>query len=356
MLRIAQVAPLIESVPPKYYGGTERVVSYLTEALVRQGHDVTLFASGDSRTAARLDSVIDSALRLHPAALDPLAFHMIQLDRVLQQADDFDVIHFHTDVLHFPLVRYLSTPHLTTMHGRLDLPQLPTLFQTFSHLPLVSISHDQRTPLPFANWQSTVYNGIPAGLYTFNDKPGDYLAFLGRISPEKGIEQAIEIACRSGRQLRIAAKVDKVDEEFFQARVRPHLNHPLVEYLGEISEREKDDFLGNARALLFPIDWPEPFGLTMVEAMAVGTPVIAFRRGSVPEVMREGVSGYIVQTVDEAIAAVNKIDDLSRVRCRQYFEQRFTDQLMATGYLRVYQQLMEPRSLQTATGGVRWSL
>ena len=355
MLRIAQVAPLIESVPPKYYGGTERVVSYLTEALVRQGHDVTLFASGDSRTAARLVPVIDCALRLHPAGLDPLAYHAIQLDRVLQQADEFDVIHFHIDVLHFPLVRYLSTPHLTTMHGRLDLPHLPSVFRAFSQMPLVSISHDQRTPVPFANWQSTVYNGIPAGYYTFNDKPGDYLAFLGRISPEKGIEQAIEIACRSGRQLRIAAKVDKVDKEFFQARVRPHLNHPLVEYLGEINEHEKDDFLGNAQALLFPIDWPEPFGLTMIEAMAVGTPVIAFRRGSVPEVMCDGVSGYIVQTVDEAIAAVNRVKGLSRARCRQYFEQRFSDQVMAKGYLRIYQQLMEPRSLQTAAGGVRWS-
>jgi glycosyltransferase involved in cell wall biosynthesis len=351
MLRIAQVAPLMESVPPKYYGGTERVVSYLTENLVKMGHDVTLFASGDSQTSARLESVVDSALRLHPNNPDPLAYHAMQLDRVLQRADDFDVIHFHVDVQHFPAVRFLTTPHITTLHGRLDLPHLPALFRTFNDLPLVSISHSQRRPLPLANWQATVNNGIPAESYTFNDKPDSYLAFLGRISPEKGIEQAIEIARRSGRQLRIAAKVDKVDEEFFQARVKPHLRHPLVEYLGEIGEHEKDGFLGNAQALLFPIDWPEPFGLTMIESMACGTPVIAYRRGSVSEVMRDGVSGYIVDNSDEAVAAVNKVEAIDRAQCRQYFEQHFSDQAMAKAYLQVYQQLIEAKPIPIPLAG-----
>ena len=339
-MRIAQVAPLYESVPPKYYGGTERVVSYLTEELHRQGHEVTLFASGDSVTAARLVAICHHSLRLDKHCVDPLAHHILMLERVFQNAKEFDVIHFHVDYLHFPLARRHSLVHLTTLHGRLDIPDLQPLYREFPEMPVVSISDAQREPLPWVNWQATVYHGLPQDLYRFRPEPGTYLAFLGRISPEKRVDRAIEIAKQIGMPLRIAAKVDRVDQEYFQTVVEPLLRDPLVEYVGEIGEGEKDEFLGNAYALLFPIDWPEPFGLVMIEAMACGTPIIAYRRGSVAEVMEEGRTGFIVSTLEEAIEAARHIPQLSRARCREVFEQRFTSRHMAAGYLRVYEQLI----------------
>ncbi|MDI6853765.1 MAG: glycosyltransferase family 4 protein [Deltaproteobacteria bacterium] len=335
-MRIAQISPLYESVPPKYYGGTERVVSYLTEELVRLGHEVTLFASGDSVTGAELKSQTPRALRLNRACIDPLAHHIRMLERVFRNAEDFDVLHFHLDYLHFPLARAAGRATLTTQHGRLDLPDLAPLYREFYDMMLVSISNYQRHPLPFANWVATVYHGLPRRLYRFYPEPEDYLAFLGRISPEKRVDRAIEIAVRCGLPLRIAAKVDKADEDYYRERIKPMLKHPLVTYLGEIGERDKGEFLGRARALLFPIDWPEPFGLVMVEAMACGTPVIAFRNGSVPEVLEDGKTGYIVNSVEEAVAAVRKLDRLNRRYCRQVFEARFTAERMAQDYLKIY--------------------
>jgi glycosyltransferase involved in cell wall biosynthesis len=340
-MKIAQVAPLIESVPPKLYGGTERVVSYLTEALTSKGHEVTLFASGDSQTSAQLQSVIDQALRLHPEQPDPLAWQIIQLEQLRRQASQFDIIHFHIDIINFPLTCLIKTPSVTTLHGRLDLPHMPTFFSLFPHVPVISISDSQRTPLPFAHWKGTVYNGIPPESYHFNASPVGYLAFLGRIAPEKGIEQAIEIAYRSGRPLRIAAKIDKVYADYFETRVKPHLKNSFIEFLGEVNEREKVCFLGNAAALLFPIDWPEPFGLTMTEAMACGTPVIAYRRGSVPEVMRDGVSGFIVDDLEGALIALKNIDQISRPGVRRYFEEHFTDGQMADAYCKIYNELVQ---------------
>ncbi|MBW1991499.1 MAG: glycosyltransferase family 4 protein [Deltaproteobacteria bacterium] len=340
-MRIAQISPLYESVPPRYYGGTERVVHYLTEELVRLGHHVTLFASGDSDTKADLRSQAPRALRLNPACHDPLAHHVRMLGRVFQEAEDYDILHFHLDYLHFPLVRLLGRPTLTTQHGRLDIPDYKFLFKEFSDLPQVSISNYQRRPLPFANWVATVYHGLPRQLYRFYPQPGEYLAFLGRISPEKRVDRAIDIAVRAGLPLRIAAKVDKVDEAYYRDYIKPKLNHPLVTYLGEIGEGEKNEFLGRALGLLFPIDWPEPFGLVMVEALACGTPVIAFRNGSVPEVLEDGQTGFIVDSVDEAVAAVQKLDTISRAYCRQAFEARFTADRMARDYLKVYYKLRE---------------
>ncbi len=287
-MRIAQVAPLYESVPPKYYGGTERIVSYLTEELVRQGHDVTLFASGDSVTAAQLVPACPSSLRLDRSCEDQLAHHVLMLEHVVQRAAEFDVLHFHVDYLHFPFSRRQPTPHVTTLHGRLDIPDLVPLYREFNGVPLVSISDAQREPLPWANWLATVYHGLPPDLYRFRGEPGGYLAFLGRISPEKRVDRAIEIAQRVRMPLRIAAKIDAVDQAYFEREIEPLLDDPLVEYVGEIGETEKDEFLGNAQALLFPIDWPEPFGLVMIEALACGTPVIAYRHGSVPEVLDDG--------------------------------------------------------------------
>jgi glycosyltransferase involved in cell wall biosynthesis len=344
-LRIAQVAPLYESVPPRFYGGTERVVSYLTEELVRQGHDVTLFASGDSVTRAKLVAPCPRALRLDKECVDELAPHVLMLEQVLRDPDRFDIIHFHCDYLHFPLSRRQSCPHVTTLHGRMDLPELPALYREFAEVPLVSISDAQRTPLPRCNWRGTVYHGLPNDLHTFRERPGDYLAFLGRISPEKGIDQAIEIAKRAGRKLKIAAKIAKADQAYFQGEIRPLLRESssLVEFVGEIGGKEKDEFLGNAYALLFPINWPEPFGLVMIEAMACGTPVIAYRRGSVPEVMDNGVTGFVVQNLDEAANAVSRVADLSRRRCRQVFEQRFSAARMASDYLKVYRRLLAER-------------
>lgn len=340
-MKIAQVAPLFESVPPKYYGGTERVVSYLTEELVRQGHEVTLFASGDSVTKAHLIAPCRRSLRLDKNCVDQLAHHILMLEMVFKQAHRFDIIHFHIDYLHFPLSRRHNIPHVTTLHGRLDIPDLVPLYREFAEMPVVSISNSQREPLPWLNWRGTVYHGLPEDLYTFREEHGKYLAFLGRIAPEKRVDRAIEIAKRTGIPLKIAAKVDKVDKEYFETVVQPLLRNPFIEYLGEIGDGEKNEFLGNAYALLFPIDWPEPFGLVMIEAMACGTPVIAYRRGSVPEVLEEGVTGFIVQGLEDAVEAVYKVRNINRRRCREVFEERFSATRMTRDYLNIYKQLLE---------------
>lgn len=339
-MRIAQVAPLHESVPPRLYGGTERVVHYLTEELVKMGHEVTLFAAGDSRTSARLVPCCERSLRLDARIKDPLAPHVYMLEQVIKQAEKFDIIHFHIDYIHFPLMRRLKTPHVTTLHGRLDLPELRPLYEEFKEMPVVSISDAQRNPLPFVNWVGTVYHGLPRDLYRFYAKPGDYLAFLGRISPEKRPDRAIKIAERAGMKLLIAAKVDKADREYFETVIKPLLKSPWVEFIGEINDKEKNEFLGRAYALLFPIDWPEPFGLVMIEAMACGTPVIAWRCGSVPEIIEEGVSGFMVESLQEAVEAVEKVANLKRILCRKAFERRFTSEIMAFNYLKVYERLL----------------
>lgn len=339
-MRIAQISPLIESVPPRQYGGTERVVSYLTEELVSMGHEVTLFASGDSVTKANLEAVYPLALRLDANVTDHQTHHLIMFEKLFAKSDEFDIIHFHTGTLHFPLCRRLMVPTLTTHHGRLNLPELLPLFREFDELPFVSISDSQRQPIPWANWQGTVYNGIPDDLLSFHPERGKYLAFLGRISPEKRVDRAIAIAQRTGMDIKIAAKIDKVDMEYFNSQIRPLLKDPRVEFLGEISDQDKNDFLGNAHALMFPIDWPEPFGLVMIEAMACGTPVIAYRRGSVPEVMNSGVTGFIVDDLDEAIKAVEQVDVLDRQLCRREFETRFTARRMAKDYLEVFERLL----------------
>jgi len=342
-MKIAQVAPLYESVPPKYYGGTERVVSYLTEELIHQGHEVTLFASGDSVTEAQLVAPRPHALRLDDQCVDQLAPHMVLLQEVMQQAQEthaFDVIHFHIDYLHFPLAMQLSVPHVTTLHGRLDIPDLVPLYQAFPTIPVVSISESQRDPLSWLNWQGTVYHGLPEDLYTCRETPGTYLAFLGRISPEKGVDQAIAIAQRAGVPLKIAAKVDEADCEYFDTVVQPLLDGSLIQYIGELKDGQKDAFLGQAQALLFPIDWPEPFGLVMIEALACGTPVIAYRRGSVPEVLEDGVTGWIVKGLEEAVQAVERVPVLSRPRCRQVFEERFSASRMTRDDLRLYRRLL----------------
>ena len=339
-MRIAQIAPLYESVPPKTYGGTERVVSYLTEELAKEGHQVTLFASGDSVTSAKLIAGCPHSLRLDPECKDPIAHHVRMLDLVFEHALEFDVMHFHIDYLHYPLSRRQELPHVTTLHGRLDLPELAPLYKRFCDVPLISISDAQRAPLPWANWQQTIYHGLPDSLCRFHPNPGSYLAFLGRVSPEKRLDRAIEIAKRSGNKLRIAAKIDPIDEAYFRETIKPLLDDPCCEFIGEIGETEKDVFLGNASALLFPIDWPEPFGLVLIEAMACGTPVIAYPRGSVPEIVEEGVNGSMVESIEEAVRAVKDIARISRLRCRQAFEKRFTAERMAQEYLKVYQALI----------------
>jgi glycosyltransferase involved in cell wall biosynthesis len=339
-MRIAQVSPLAESVPPKCYGGTERIVSYLTEELVRQGHDVTLFASGDSLTSASLCAATRQSLRQDRRCVDQLAHHVRMLEAVFQRARDFDVVHFHVDYLHFPLSRRSALAHVTTLHGRLDLADLVPLFQEFSEIPVVSISDAQREPLPWANWQGTIYHGLPEDLYRVQPDAGRYLAFLGRISPEKRVDHAIAIAKGVGIPIKIAAKVDPVDREYFEAVIKPLLRDPITEFIGEIGDREKQDFLGNACALLFPIDWPEPFGLVMIESMACGTPVIAYRNGSVPEILEDGSTGFIVQGLDQAIAAARRLGQLSRTRCREVFEERYTASRMTTDYIRMYQRIM----------------
>jgi glycosyltransferase involved in cell wall biosynthesis len=338
-MRIAQVAPLYESVPPALYGGTERVVSYLTEELVREGHEVTLFASGDSTTAAKLIPPCKRALRLDPDCQDSLAYHIIMLEEVFRRAHNFDIVHFHIDYLHFPVSRRTRVANITTLHGRLDLPEHAAVYRRFPDMPLVSISDAQRQPLPLASWRATVYHGLPDDLYSFEPRSGKYLAFIGRISPEKGLDRAIESAVRAGMPIRIAAKIDKVDREYFEVAIKPLLDHPLVEYIGEIGEREKSEFLGGAYALMFLIDWPEPFGLAMIEALACGTPVIAFRRGSVPELIDHGVTGFIVNSVEEAVEAIAQVAKLNRGDCRKAAEQRFSSYRMANDYLTQYAAL-----------------
>jgi len=344
VMKIAQVAPLYESVPPKLYGGTERVVSYLTEMLVELGHEVTLYASGDSVTNATLRRVCDRALRLDKNSIDDGADHVYLAEKVFQEANEFDVVHSHIGYGAFPLLRRMKTAHVTTLHGRLDIPNLRSLYREFDDEPLVSISDHQRLPLSWANWQATVHHGLPPELYRFREKPGKYLAFLGRISPEKRLDHAIEIACRSGLPLKVAAKVDKVDQTYFEKCIQPLLNRSDVEFVGEICDDKKDEFLGDALALLFPIDWPEPFGLVMIEAMACGTPVIAYRRGSVPEVLEDRTSGFVVQGIEAAVQAVKQVYRLSRKCCRAAFEERFTAARMACDYLAVYDKLIHDKS------------
>jgi len=339
-MRIAQVAPLYESCPPQLYGGTERVVSYLTEELVRQGHEVTLFASGDSQTKATLQAPCARALRLDAQCIDPLPYHFIALHRLAQSADGFDIIHFHTDYLHFPLFAQQWSKTLTTLHGRLDLPDLPPILREFAMMPLVSISNAQRAPVPWANWYGTVHHGLPTSLYTHCGGDGGYLAFLGRICPEKRPDWAIEIARRAGLPLTIAAKVDKVDRTYYKTRIKPLLKDPLVEFFGEIGDDEKGAFLGDAMALLFPIDWPEPFGLAVIEAMANGTPIIAFGQGSVPEIVDHGVTGFVVDDVDEAVAAIPLVKALDRSAIRRRFEERFSVERMARDYLALYDSVL----------------
>ena len=353
-MRIAQVAPLTESVPPRLYGGTERVVSYLTEECVRAGHDVTLFASGDSLTRGRLWPACRRALRLEGAGvIDPLAYHVRMIEMVAREAHNFDIVHFHVDYLHFPVTRRQAIAAVTTLHGRLDIADVHPVYREFSDMHLVSVSEAQRRPMPWANWAGTVYHGVPEDLYQARIQPGTYLAFLGRISPEKRVDRAVEIAQRVGMPLRIAAKIDAVDREYFESRIRRLLDDPLVEYLGEIGEAEKAAFLGGACALLFPVDWPEPFGLVMVEALACGTPVIAYRAGSVPEVIEEGRTGYIVDNLDAAVRAVRRIGTLDRGTCRRVFEERFSARRMCADYLAIYRTLWHREPELTARSGVR---
>ncbi|MFZ0839421.1 MAG: glycosyltransferase family 4 protein [Xanthobacteraceae bacterium] len=339
-MKIAQVAPLIESVPPRLYGGTERIVSYLTEELVGHGHDVTLFASGDSITSAELAPCCNRALRLDHTAGDAMPHFMMMIDKVRERAAEFDIIHFHIDLLHFPLFRSLAARTVTTLHGRQDLGELKSFYSRFVAMPLVSISNDQRRPLPRANFVATVQHGLPADLHPPAFEKGSYLAFLGRISPEKRPDRAIRIARAAGIPLKIAAKVDKADEDYFRNDIRPLIDGPGVEFIGEINEREKTKFLGEAAALLFPVDWPEPFGLVMIEAMACGTPVLAFRCGSVPEIIENGITGRIVDNEAEAIAALPGILSCDRRAIRQRFEKRFTAARMAQDYVGVYRRLI----------------
>jgi glycosyltransferase involved in cell wall biosynthesis len=338
-MRIAQIAPLHEAVPPKLYGGTERVVSFLTEELVAQGHDVTLFASGDSQTAAKLVSVWPRALRLDPAIRDPIAPHMLLMETVRRAAEEFDVLHFHMDYWPFSLFGRQRTPFVTTLHGRLDLPELQPVFNMFPTSPVVSISNSQRRPLPQANFVDTVLHGLPENLLTPVGNPQGYLAFLGRIAPEKCPDRAIRIAQGAGLPIKLAAKVDAADKVYFDNHIRHLLDLPGVEMIGEINDRQKPAFLSGAVGLLMPIDWPEPFGLVMIEAMACGTPVIAFNRGSVPEIVEDGVTGFIVEDVEGAIAAVHRLHTLDRGRVRRRFEERFTARRMAEDYLAVYRSL-----------------
>ena len=348
-MRIAQVAPLYESVPPKLYGGTERVVSCLTEELIRQGHEVTLFASGDSLTEARLVPVCKQSLRLAPGCIDPLAHHVLLVERVLDEKENFDLIHFHIDYLHYPRSRNENVVALTTLHGRLDIADLAPLYRRFRDVPVVSISDSQREPLPWLNWQGTVYHGLPTTGLELRERSGKYLAFLGRISPEKGLDDAIAIARRTGVELKIAAKIDRADQVYFDTVIKPLLKGPGVEFIGEIGHSEKNDFLGGALALLTPVQWPEPFGLVMIEAMACGTPVIGYPRGSVPEVIEDGVSGFIVRGVQQAADAVQAVPALSRKRCRDYFERRFSAARMCEDYLAIYRQLLENESVLSAS-------
>ena len=346
-MRIAEVAPLAEAVPPRLYGGTERVVSWLVEELVNQGQDVTLFASGDSSTRARLVPIVPRALRLE-GVRDHTAFTLVMLDEVRRRADEFDIIHFHTDILQFPLFADLAAKCVTTLHGRLDLTDIHPIYRRFPAMPLVSISDDQRRPMPPANWASTIHHGLPPELYRLNRGPGQYLAFLGRMSPEKRPDRAIEIAIRSGIPLKMAAKVDVADRDYFEREIKPLLDHPLIEFLGEIGDADKNDFLGGAMALLLPIDWPEPFGLVMIEAMACGTPVIAWGQGSVPEVVDEGVTGLMVFSIEEAVEAVRTASHMDRGAVRERFEARFTAARMASRYVETFEMLRHSKRTHRA--------
>jgi glycosyltransferase involved in cell wall biosynthesis len=346
-MKIAQVAPLFESVPPAGYGGTERVVANLVDELVDLGHEVTLFSSGDSHSRATIVPVCPRALRLDSRCRDHLAWHVLMTEWVMQQADQFDIVHFHIGHMHFPIARRLPVPHVTTMHGRLDLDELVPLYVEFSDVPLVSISNAQREPIPDANWVATIPHGLPATLRPSTGS-GSYFAFLGRICPEKGIDRAISIATALNHPLKIAAKVDPADVGYFEHEIRPLLDNPLVEFIGEIGEDQKSEFLGQARALLFPIDWPEPFGLVLIEALACGAPVVAFGRGSVPEILDDQHTGFIVNTMDEAIAAARCVHRLSRAACRQAFEQRFTARRMAEQYVATYARMITEHTSDAA--------
>jgi glycosyltransferase involved in cell wall biosynthesis len=357
-VKIAQITPLYESVPPRLYGGTERVVAHLCDALVDQGHETVLFASADAKTKAELVAVRDQAIRLDPAPLkSDLAAHMAMLSEVRRRADDFDILHFHVDMIHFPFFEDIAERTLTTLHGRLDMKDLSGVYACWPTFPLVSISDDQRKPLPMANWAGTVHHGMPADLYRFSPNSGGYLAFLGRMSPEKRPDRAIAIAKRLGMPLKMAAKVDSADAAYFHERIRPLLNDPLIEFVGEIGDAQKSEFLGGAAALLFPIDWPEPFGLVMIEAMACGTPVIAWRCGSTPEIIEPGVTGFLVETDAEADQAVLRATALDRAAIRRRFELRFSAQAMARRYVDLYQRTtgrgktMGPRGDASATAG-----
>jgi glycosyltransferase involved in cell wall biosynthesis len=339
-MKIAQIAPLWESVPPKLYGGTERVASYITEELVRQGHDVTLFASGDSQTTAALRAACPHALRLNTGLVNrdaPLI--LMQEEAFGAEASQFDIIHSHLDFLSFPMSRRCQTPVLTTMHGRMDPPELIPILSEYAEMPLVSISNAQRTPLPAANWVGTVYHGLP-DLYSFHPNPRSYLAYLGRICPEKRPDHAIEIAKRVGIPLRMAAKVDPVDREYFETKIAPLLDHPLVEYIGEISDAEKGDFLGEAAAVLCTYDWPEPFGIVLIEALACGTPVFAYRRGSIPEIIENGVTGFICDSLEEMVSRIDCLPLIERRQCRESFENRFTVQRMVNDYQTLYERMI----------------
>jgi glycosyltransferase involved in cell wall biosynthesis len=340
-MRIAQISPLIESVPPKKYGGTERVVSWLTEELVRQGHDVTLFASGDSITSAELVPCVDQALRLDPRCKDTYPHLMMMLDTVRACAHEFDLVHFHVEFFHLPFFRHMADRTLTTLHSRQDFYDYALLYKTYNQMPVAAISKSQASTIPMANVADVIYHGLPANLFKANLKPkGDYLAFLGRIARDKRPDRAIKIARAAGMKLKIAAKIDAADRNYYRDEIKPLLDGPDVEFVGEVNEREKQDFLGNARALLFPIDWPEPFGLVMIEAMACGTPTLAFRNGSVPEVIDEGVTGHIVDTVEEAVKVLPKTLELDRKRIRSVFDERFTAARMARDYVKLYRKLL----------------
>lgn len=342
-MKIAQVSPLYESVPPKLYGGTERVVHNLTEELIARGHEVTLFASGDSSTSANLVPACKNALRLDADCIDPIIHHFSMMEMVEKQSGNFDIIHSHIDYLYFPIMRRSTATYLTTLHGRLDIPELGPLFNEYREIPLVSISNSQRRPVLHSNWMGTVYHGLPLDLYHFNKKGGDYLVFVGRVSPEKRVDRAIEIAKKAGIKIRIAAKVDKADADYFESKIKKLIDHPLVDFIGEVGEKEKEELLGNALGFIYPIDWPEPFGLAMIESMACGTPVIAYNCGSVPEVIDEGLSGFVVNTQKEAIEAVKKLPGLDRRICRDTFENRFSVKRMADNYLKIYEKMINQR-------------
>jgi glycosyltransferase involved in cell wall biosynthesis len=349
-MRVAQVSPLYERVPPLAYGGTERVVGWLTDGLVERGHDVTLFASGDSSTAARLVPGSACAVRLIENSADAQAFHFAMLEEVVRRSAEFDIVHFHTDYLGFPFARRLVCPSVTTLHWRMDVPGLADLYRQFADIPLVSISNAQRAPVPWANWRATIGHGLPERLYRFRAEAGGHVAFLGRIAPAKRPDLAIEIAARAGVPIEIAAKIDNGDRDYYEKRIARLFDMPHVRFRGELDDAGKSDLLGGARALLFPIDWPEPFGLVMIEALACGTPVIAFGNGSVTEIIEDGVTGFIVDSVEEAVAAVKRVGTLSRVRCREEFERRFTVQRMVDAYLGVYEELRNARRAGESRG------